>query len=227
MQAEILADAGAVARRAAQCIAAEARAAAALRGRFTLAVSGGSTPWPFLRALAALDAPWEAVHIFQVDERVAADGDPHRNLTHLRASLDGAPLPSSNLHAMPVNDADLTAAAARYAGELAGVCGRPPTLDVVHLGLGVDGHTASLVPGDAALGVADRDVALTGPYDGHRRMTLTYPAIDRARRVLWVVTGAEKAPALARLRRGDRTIPAGRVCAERALLLADRAAAGA
>jgi 6-phosphogluconolactonase len=102
----------------------------------------------------------------------------------------------------------------------------PAVLDLVHLGLGPDGHTASLVPGDPVLAVTDRAVALAGPYQGHRRMTLTFPVLDRARRILWLATGAEKKPMLARLRAGDRSIPAGRVSSERALLLTDRAAAG-
>jgi 6-phosphogluconolactonase len=179
-----------------------------------------------LRALAEEDVPWGAVHLFQVDERVAPAGDPDRNLTHLRESIGAVALPPDQLHAMPVEDADLEAAAARYAAALRTVAGDPPALDVVHLGLGSDGHTASLVPGDPVLEVAGADVALSGPYRGCRRMTLTYPALDRARTVLWIVTGAEKAPMLRRLQAGDRSIPAGRVGADRALVLADAAAAG-
>jgi 6-phosphogluconolactonase len=99
-------------------------------------------------------------------------------------------------------------------------------LDLVHLGLGADGHTASLVPGDAALDVLDAEVALTAPYRGRRRMTLTFPVVDMARSVLWVVTGADKAAMLERLCKGDRSIPAGCVRQDRALLIADRAAAG-
>jgi 6-phosphogluconolactonase len=99
-------------------------------------------------------------------------------------------------------------------------------LDLVHLGLGPDGHTASLVPGDSVLDVTDTDVALAGPYQGRRRMTLTYPALDRARRILWLVTGEEKVLMLARLRDGDTSIPAGRVSQHHALVLADRAAVG-
>lgn len=224
---EVLPDEGAVTRRASQLIAAEARAAVAGRGRFLLAVSGGRTPWRMLRALADEEVPWSQVHLFQVDERVAPAGDPDRNLTHVRESLLArVALPPSQVHPMPVEDADLAAAAADYGRDLEAVAGSPPVLDLIHLGLGPDGHTASLVPSDPALEVADADVALAGPYQGRRRMTLTYPVLDRARLVLWVVTGAEKAGALARLRAGDRSIPAGRVCAVRARLLADAAAAG-
>jgi 6-phosphogluconolactonase len=222
---EVLADPDAVAARAAAIIAADARVAVAARGRFAMAVSGGHTPWTMLRALAGQDAPWKGVHVFQADERVAPAGDPDRNLTHLRGSLlSHAPLPPGQIHAMPVEQPDLDAAARAYAAALESVCGIPPVLDLAHLGMGPDGHTASLVPGDPVLGVTDRDVALTGVYMGRRRMTLTFPMLDRARRVLWLVTGADKAPMLRRLADGDTSIPAGRVRRNAALVLADRAA---
>ena len=226
MEIKVLADAETVAREAAAVIAAEARAAVAARGRFVMAVSGGHTPWQMLRALAGEDVPWTSVHVAQVDERVAPAGDPDRNLSHLRASLLAhAPLPAEHIHAMPVEQPDLPAAAARYALTLQDIAGSPPMLDLAHLGLGPDGHTASLVPGDPVLEVMDREVALTGgSYQGRRRMTLTYPALNRSRRILWVVTGSEKVGMLARLRAGDRSIPAGRVRQDQALLLADRAA---
>lgn len=228
MKIEILPDAEAVAKRAAELIAAAAREAVKARGRFTLAVSGGHTPWVMLRLLAAEDVPWPGVDVFQVDERVAPDGDPDRNLTHLRETLlASAPLPAAQLHPMPVNEPDLNRAAQAYAAELRALCGDPPVLDLVHLGLGPDGHTASLVPGDAVLGVHAAEVAPTaGAYQGRRRLTLTYPTIDRARQVLWVVTGAEKVAALRKLRAADPSIPGGRVRQERAILLADREAAG-
>jgi 6-phosphogluconolactonase len=226
MKIEVFDDADSVARAAAAAIAADARAAIAARGRFALAVSGGHTPWVMLRALAGEDVPWPGVHVYQVDERVAPEGHPDRNLTHLRESLlEHAPLRPEQVHAMPVESADLEAGARQYALALQETSGSPPVLDLVHLGLGPDGHTASLVPGDAVLGVTDRDVALSGVYQGRRRMTLTYPAVNRARRVLWVVTGSEKVEMLGRLRDGDVSIPAGRVSREYALVLADRAAA--
>ena len=227
MKLEVFDDADSVARAAAATIAADARAAIATRGRFALAVSGGHTPWIMLRALAGEDIPWAGVHVCQVDERVAPDGHPDRNLTHLRESLlQHAPLRPEQIHAMPVETADLQAAATQYALALREIAGSPPVLDLVHLGLGPDGHTASLVPGDAVLDVTGADVAPTGVYQGRRRMTLTYPMLNRARRVLWVVTGGEKVEVLRRLREADVSIPAGRVRREQALLLADRAAVG-
>lgn len=226
MKVEVLKDADSVAQAAAATIASDARAAIAARGRFAFAVSGGHTPWIMLRALAEEDIAWADVHVFQVDERVAPAGHPDRNFTHLRESLlQLAPLRPEQIHAMPVESLDLEAAATQYALALREVAGSPPVLDLVHLGLGPDGHTASLVPGDAVLDVTDRDVALSGVYQGRRRMTLTYPTINRARRVLWVVTGSEKVEMLRRLREGDVSIPAGRVNRVQALLLADEAAA--
>ena len=219
---EILNSVQAVAERAAAQMAAEAMEAIAERGRFVLAVSGGHTPWLMLRALAKLDLPWPRIEVFQVDERVAPDGHTDRNLTHLReAFLDRVPLPASQMHPMPVEAADLEAAAAEYGETLRRIGGTPAVLDLIHLGLGPDGHTASLVPGDPALAVRDADVAVTRPYQGRRRMTLTYPAIGRARCVLWVVTGSEKASMLTRLMKGDDAIPAGRVTSQRALIVTD------
>jgi 6-phosphogluconolactonase len=222
---EILPDADALARRAASLIAEAARDAVARRGRFLLATSGGATPWRMLRDLAAEDVPWGAVHLFQVDERVAPEGHPDRNLTHLRTSLlERTPQPLAAIHAMPVEETDLEQAARAYARTLRAEAGAPPVLDLVHLGLGTDGHTASLLPGDPALLAADADVVATGPHQGRRRLTLTLPTLHGARRILWVVTGAEKAIVLARLLRGDRGIPAGLVRRDRAMLLSDATA---
>jgi 6-phosphogluconolactonase len=227
MRMEVLSNAEAVAKRAAAFIAEEARAAVAARGRFLMAVSGGKTPWIMLRALAIEAVPWKQVHVVQVDERVAPAGHADRNLTHLRETLlEHAPLHKEQINAMPVESPDLEAAAGRYASMLEEIAGSPPVLDLVHLGLGSDGHTASLVPGDPVLKVADRDVAITGVYQGRQRMTLTYSMINRSRNILWVVTGAEKVPMLKRLRDADASIPAGRIRQDPALILADRAAAG-
>ena len=227
MEIKIYADADSVAQQAAALIADEARKAVAARGSFVMAVSGGHTPWVMLRALAAEDVPWSAVHVVQVDERAAPAVHVDRNLTHLRESLlEHAPLRPEQIHAMPVESPDLDAASQQYARTLQEISGTPPVLDLVHLGLGPDGHTASLVPGDAVLEVKDRDVASTALYLGRRRMTLTYPILNRARLVLWVVTGREKTSMLARLQAGDTSIPAGRISRGHAIVLADRAAAG-
>jgi 6-phosphogluconolactonase len=227
MRLETLADAAAVARAGAAFTAAEARAAVAARGRFIVALSGGRTPWTMLRALADEQLPWADVHVVQVDERVAPDGDSDRNLTHLRESLLAhCPLRPEQIYAMPVESSDLEAASRRYALTLEQIAGSPAVLDLAHLGLGPDGHTASLVPGDPVLEVTDMDVALTGLYQGRRRMTLTYPMLNRSRRILWLVTGGEKLGMLAHLYEGDRSIPAGRISRQQALVLADREAAG-
>ena len=227
VRSEILPDPGAVAIRAAERIAQFAREAVAERGRCTLAFSGGATPWRAVRALAEEDVPWDSVHLFQVDERSAPSGDPDRNFFHLKESLiDRIPIPAVNVHPMPVEGEDLGEGARRYGAILRQIVGTPPVLDLVQLGLGEDGHTASLFPGDAALQVIDADVAASGHHKGWRRMTLTFPAIDRARCILWLVTGSGKSEALGRLRAGDRSIPAGRVLHSRAVLLADTAAAG-
>jgi 6-phosphogluconolactonase len=227
MQIEVYSDADAVALAAAKLIAKEARDAVANRGKFVMAVSGGKTPWVMLRGLAKEEVPWKDVQVFQVDERVAPEGDPDRNLTHLRESLlEQAPLRPEQIHAMPVDATDLDAACTQYSLTLDKIAGSPPVLDLAHLGLGPDGHTASLVPEDPVLNVKDADVALTGIYQGRRRMTLTYPIINRSRRVLWLATGGEKAGMLVRLQAGDVSIPAGRISKDNAVVLADRAAAG-
>lgn len=227
MNMQVLADANAVAQVAAAFIAAEARAVVASHGRFIMAVSGGRTPCQMLRVLLREDVPWEGLHVVQVDERIAPLGHLDRNLTHLRESLlHDAPLRDEQIHPMPVEFPDINDAAASYRQMLSAVADSPPILDLVHLGLGTDGHTASLVPGDPVLDVTDSDVAMTGVYQGRRRMTLTYPILNRSRRILWIVTGREKAEMLARLRAEDLSIPAGRVNRKQAVVLADCAAAG-
>jgi 6-phosphogluconolactonase len=199
--------------------------AVAERGRCTLALSGGRTPWSALGKLLELNPPWSALAVFQVDERVVNDEDPRRNATRLRSILVGpGRLASGQFHAMPV-DPPLDAAARRYQDTLTVSAGTPPILDVVQLGLGGDGHTASLVPGDPLCDVTDAEVGVSRPYDGTLRMSLTFPAINRARAVLWLVTGAEKRPALAQLLARDPSIPAARVSGQHATLIADRAAA--
>jgi 6-phosphogluconolactonase len=217
---EVVADEKAAARRAAELIAAAGSEAAPARGPFELALSGGRSPWAMLAILGELEQmPWDATALFQVDERVAAPGDEARNLTHMILGLSMEH--QAALRPMPVTQRDLEAAAREYASSL------PERFDLVHLGLGPDGHTASLVPGDPVLEVRDRRVALTGgEYQGHRRMTLTYPALDDARQILWLVTGADKQDALAKLLAGDESIPAGRVRNAEMVVVADEAAAG-
>ena len=227
MQIEVFSDADTVAREAARYVAEYGREAIEARGQFTLALSGGSTPWQMLRQLGPDDLDWSRVAVFQVDERVAPAGDPDRNLTHLNETLTSRlPIPPAQVYAMPVEASDPSAAAEQYAATLRRVAGEPAVLDLVHLGLGPDGHTASLVPGDSSLDVVDADVAMTGaPYQGRPRMTLTYPLLARARRILWLLTGAGKAQMLVRLRDADATIPAGRVASAQAVIFADEPAA--
>ncbi|HEY7255833.1 MAG TPA: 6-phosphogluconolactonase [Solirubrobacterales bacterium] len=219
MELEVVADEKAAARRGAELIAAAGRAAVAERGIFELAMSGGRTPWAMLAILGDLEEmPWGETELFQVDERVAAPGSEDRNLTHLVLGLSLEH--QSTLRPMPVTQRDLDAAAREYESSL------PGALDLVHLGLGPDGHTASLVPGDGVLEVTDRSVAPTeGAYRDHRRMTLTYPALAAARRIVWLVTGEEKRDALAKLLAGDDSIPAGRVANDEMVVVADAAAA--
>ncbi len=226
MRIEVFADADAVALAAAAIIADRARAAVRDRGRFVMAVSGGTTPLPMFRALTREEVPWDAVHVLQVDERIAPAGHPDRNLTGLQQELlDHVHIHRTRIHLMPVESPDLDDAARRYEQELRKAAGSPSIVDLTHLGIGADGHTASLVPDDPVVHVVDSDVALTRAYEGRRRMTLTYPILNRSRHILWMVIGNEKSGPLARLLAGDLSIPAGRVLRTRALVLADCAAA--
>ena len=215
-----------VAAAGAEFIVDSARQAINERNQFTLALSGGQTPWHMLRKLAEYDLAWDCVKVVQVDERVAPDGDKTRNLNSIREAFgDRTNLPPQNLLAMPVVTDDLDAAADNYANKLTDLAGKPAVLDVVHLGLGSDGHTASLVPNDGVLDTTDRDVDVTGVYFGKRRMTLTYPIINRARQILWLITGENKSNMLNRLLEADISIPAGRVGHQHATIIADMAAA--
>ena len=219
IELEVAGDEKAASRRAAELIAAAGAEAAAERGRFAFAMSGGRSPWAMLAILGESEQmPWDRTELFQVDERVAAPGDEARNLTHmvLGLSMDH----QATLRPMPVTQRDLDSAARDYEAQL------PERFDLVHLGLGPDGHTASLVPGDPVLEVSDRRVAMTATaYQDHRRMTLTYPALNEARRIVWLVTGPDKPEALQKLLAGDKSIPAGRVRNENMVVVADGAAA--
>jgi 6-phosphogluconolactonase len=223
MQVDVAPNAEQAALRAAAWLAALVGAASARGACCRVALSGGRTPWRMLEALGEQRLDWRALEVFQVDERVVGADDPRRNAREIRARLvaPGA-LPAAHFHPMPVERADLDAAATDYAALLSAAA-----LDVVMLGLGSDGHTASLVPGDALLAVADRDVGVTGPYQGVPRMSLTFRALDAARHRAWLVTGADKAAPLARLVAGDAAIPAGRVSRRAARVFADAEAAAA
>lgn len=220
IETKVLPDDKAASRFAAEAVAAAGREAVEARGEFNLALSGGKTPWAMIGLLGEMEEmPWEQAHIYQVDERVAPPGDEARNLTHLvqMLSIDH----QSALRPMPVTSRDLELSAAEYEVHV------PERLDLVHLGLGPDGHTASLVPGDSVLEVEDRRVAMTAElYQGYRRMTLTYPALAAARQILWLALGEGAREPLAKLLGGDASIPAGQVENDHMLLVADEAAAG-
>jgi len=216
-----------VARRAAEFVSEIAAMAITARGQFTFASSGGKTPWLMFEHLTKHDLKWKHIHLFQVDERVAPAGDPSRNWTHLEESLiSRVSIPRGNAHAIPLDSESPERAAALYGELLSRVAGTPAVLDLVHLGLGPDGHTASLVPGDPVLSVGDVDVAPTNAYQGQRRVTLTFPILNRARHILWVVVGSDKQDALSKLLVEDRSIPAGRVSGARSTVLADSTAIG-
>ena len=211
---------------AATLLAGEIATAVKARGICSIALSGGQTPWQMLQNLQGEPLPWGALHVFQVDERAVPLDDERRNARRILALLvRPGILPAAQFHAMPVDGAALARCAEKYGETLAQYAGAPPVLDVVQLGLGPDGHTASLVPGDALLGRTDADVGVSGPYQDTPRLSLTFPALNRARTILWLVTGEAKAAMLGRLVAGDLTVPAGRIARAQATLIADAAAA--
>jgi 6-phosphogluconolactonase len=227
MRFETLDDAGAAAARGAALIAERLQRAVAARGRATAAISGGHTPLPMLRRLAELPLPWARIDVFQVDERIAPDGHEDRNATHQRRAL--APCVEAHgerFHWMPVTEAAPSDGAGEYAALLAACAGSPPALDVVQLGLGEDGHTASLFGPTGAAEQVTGDVAVSGVHGGRRRMTLTLPVLNRAAFVLWLVTGESKRGVLERFIDADSALVAVAVRRDRAYLIADAAAAG-
>lgn len=226
MRIQVLPTLETAAERAADWLRTEIGRASAQRGRCLVALSGGRTPWRMLRALRRLRVHWHDLQVFQVDERVVPETDERCNALHIVDLLVArAALHATQFHAMPVERSDLGAGAEEYARLLTEHGGTPPVLDVVQLGVGADGHTASLVPGDRLLDARDRDVGISVPYQGVARMTLTFRVLDAARHRLWLVTGAEKAVALRKLWAGDASVPAGRVTRESAFVFADAAAA--
>ncbi len=206
---------------AADVFATAITAAVELRGHCVLALSGGDTPTPVFEELATRDLPWSDVIITQVDERVAPSGSPLRNIEAQRKAFDGLPV-----EWLPLSvEGPIRRQIEELLNSLADVAGDPPILDVVHLGLGSDGHTASLVPGDAVLDETERVLAITGEYQGTRRLTFTRPMLDRARLVVWLVKGADKAEALRSLVNGDDSIPASLLKPQHSLIIADTEAA--
>lgn len=221
MDVRVADDAAGAAADAATFVARRLRDAVRRRGRATLALSGGSTPAVMFDVLATLDVPWADVLVFQVDERIAPDGHPDRNAVQLEEHLVRAvPALARRVRLMPVTSAHLGRAAARYATAIA----HAAPLDVVHLGLGDDGHTASWPPGDPVID-SDRQVDLCSEFNGRRRMTLTTGPVNGARCRIVLAAGAAKAPMIERFLTGDRSIPITHVRRTDTVLFVDRAAA--
>ena len=226
MKLEVFPTPEAVAQKATKIIAELAQERIRSTGTFLFAMSGGTTPWKVLRQLADTTLTWEAIELFQVDERIAPAGDPQRNLTKINENLLNpiAPL-QAQVHAIPVELSPPESAAEKYAQSLRERCGNPPILDLIHLGLGEDGHTASLLPGDPAR-KSLAPVTVTMQYQSLRRITMTYPTLNAARQRLWIITGARKRSMLERLYHDDSRIPAGLVERRNSIILADKEAAG-
>jgi len=223
MKHHLQASADAAAGKAAELIAGRLREALSARPTASVAFSGGSTPVRMFHYLVQQDIDWSRVEVFQVDERIAPAGDPARNLTALQQYLlNHIDIPHQQVHAMRVEAPDMDESLDSYASQLQAIAGSPPQLDIIHLGLGADGHTASLPPGDDVLN-SNRLVDICARFNGYRRMTLAYPALDQARSIIWLVTGADKKPMLERLLAGDPEIPAGRVSQRQAILVTDEA----
>lgn len=214
---EVHDDPGAAARACAAHLAQALRDGLARRSRGALALSGGRSAPLLLDLLARHDLRWDLIDLYQVDERIAPDGDPARNAGVLLAAFGALP---ARLHCYEVSDPDLRGALERYSRSL------PDRFDAIHLGLGADGHCASLVPGDAVLDARGVAVAPSAdPYEGHRRVTLTYDGLARTERIVWLVVGADKRDALSALVRDDPTIPASLVRGGTQRIVCDTAAA--
>ena len=225
MNTELFPTADQVAAGAAAYLEHEIREALVHHPSYSLAISGGRTPWEMLKILSKADLPWQRVNLFQVDERVAPDGHADRNLTQLFQAIAGTPMVTQlRIFPMPVLAEDLEEGCREYTQVLDEVT-EGKGLDLIHLGLGSDGHTASLVPGDGVMDVQDRLVSCTqNLYQGRIRMTLTYPLLNSAKQLLWIVTGSEKKEMVQRLLQQDPSIPAGSIRQENALLMVDQAA---
>jgi len=229
MNVEVVADAEALAQRAVEHIVVAAAQAIDERGQFVWAVSGGSTPRRMLELLGERsDLDWGRTHLFQVDERVAPDGDPDRNATMLANALFAGGAVNKDaiggLWLMPVTSPDLDQAMLAYAQRMDAVTGSPVVFDLIQLGMGADGHTASLIPADPVLAVDDRDVAMSEEYQGRIRMSLTWPVLDRAKELLWVIGGASKVDAVRQFLDNDPSIPATLPTQARSTVLLDVAA---
>jgi len=223
MRVEVCSTPQEAATRAAELIAECLREAIARSGNGTVALSGGRTPSTMLQELASAPLDWSRIHIFQVDERLVDDGDERSNMKTIRSAFERPSLAIEQMHHMQIHGDSPQAGADRYTSQIRLVAGNPPTFDVVHLGLGEDGHTASLFPGDSALD-ADGDVAVTGIHGGVRRMTLTLKVINRARSRVWLVTGNAKRNVVQGLLRRDLALIASRVDQDNSSLVIDREA---
>jgi 6-phosphogluconolactonase len=230
---EILPDRDAIVQRSLEIVLASLQLALTERGQFTIALAGGGTPKPLYEAIASQDLPWDKIHVFWGDERyVPADHPDSNEGMARRAWLDQVAMPSTNIHPMPTDEADPAVAAQKYEQQLQEFfqlqVGEFPALDVVLLGIGDDGHTASLFPHTQALTVRDRLITV-GNKDGQPRLTFTAPLINRARAVVFLVTGANKQNALAHILTptGDETTYPARLIQPQGKLwwLLDRAAA--
>ncbi|MEX2122559.1 MAG: 6-phosphogluconolactonase [Woeseia sp.] len=230
MKWQASADAAGAAQAAAEFIARRLTLAIEARARATLAISGGRSPWKMFECLAGHGVEWSAVHVFQVDERIVPVDHAERNWKRFLESPLSRRIRDANRHPMPVamvekEDAEL--AIGDYSRTLNDFAGAPPVLDVVHLGIGADGHTASLFADDAPLHDTRHWVGVSRRHEGHRRLTLTLPVLNRAQSVVWFAVGASRRAVLARLHAGDPEIPASHVQRERAVCFTDLAAAPA